>query len=195
MRNDVAVVVLAGGKGSRIGGGKPLRRVAGERMIDRALRAAGTWSDLVAVAVRDAVQVQWVNAPVIEDEPNIGGPFAGLASAVRLGVEANREFVLTIPADMPFLPDDLLERLLSAISDSGCAIASSGGHLHPVCGLWRTSAAGDISNYLAGQRRSLKGFASLIGFSEVEWPCDPFDPFFNINTADDLAEAERRTAD
>ena len=52
-----------------------------------------------------------------------------------------------------------------------------------------------VATYLAGERRSLKGFASMIGCREVEWPSDPFDPFFNINTADELAQAERRAAD
>jgi molybdopterin-guanine dinucleotide biosynthesis protein A len=51
-----------------------------------------------------------------------------------------------------------------------------------------------VATYLAGERRSLKGFATLIGFREVEWPSEPFDPFFNINTADELARAERRAA-
>lgn len=195
MRDDVAAVILAGGEGQRIGGGKPLRRFAGERLIDRALRSASHWSALVAVAVRDPIQVGSVNAAVILDEANIAGPLGGLVSALRLGAGSGREFVVTIPADMPFLPQDLLPRLAQEIGDCGCAIASSGGHLHPVCGLWRVAALGRVGEYLAGGRRSLKGFVTLVGHVEVAWPAAPDDPFFNINTADELAEAERRAAD
>src|SRR4051794_40722500 len=106
MRSDVAVVILAGGEGSRIGGAKPLRQFAGERLIDHALRYAQQWSDTVAVAVRDPAQVAPLDAPIITDEPNVPGPLAGLISALRFGARASRQFVLTIPADMPFLPAD-----------------------------------------------------------------------------------------
>jgi molybdopterin-guanine dinucleotide biosynthesis protein A len=190
--SDVAVVILAGGEGRRIGGAKPLRRLAGERLIDRALRTARTWSDCVAVAVRDPSQVERVNAPIVTDEPGIGGPLAGLVTALRFGARSGREFILSVPADSPFLPSNLLNRLRSEIGDCSCAIASSSGQLHPVCSLWRTSAERQVEDYLSGERRSLGGFAGLVGFREVEWATEPFDPFFNINTADDLARAEPR---
>jgi molybdopterin-guanine dinucleotide biosynthesis protein A len=193
MRNDIAVVILAGGEGSRLGGAKPLRPFAGERLIDRALQPAAGWSDLVAVAVRDPAQVEPVDVPMIADVPDIEGPLGGLAAALHFGANGGREFVLTIPTDMPFLPNDLLDRLDLAISDLGCVLASSGGHVHPVCGLWRTSALDRLDEYLANGRRSLKGFAQMIGCGEVEWSIDPLDPFFNINTADELTRAERHS--
>ncbi len=195
MKGDVAVVILAGGKGSRIGGGKPLMRLAGERLIDRALRTARSWSDLIAVAVRKAAQVEWVNAAIITDEPGIGGPLAGLVSALSFAERSDRQFLLTIPADSPFLPSDLLDRLCSEIGDRNCALASSGGQIHPVCGLWRTNALHRVPTYVAGGRRSLKGFAALVGFREVAWPSEPVDPFFNINTTNELVQAERRAED
>jgi len=195
MSGDVAVVVLAGGEGRRIGGGKPHRQIAGERLIDRAIRNARRWSKTTAVSARASAQLEPSDAPVVIDEPNVAGPLGGLISALRFGTERECEFVLTIPADMPFLPPDLLERLHAGIGDCGCALASSGGHLHPVCGLWRTSALEETGTYVSGQQRSLKGFAALVGFREVEWPAEPFDPFFNINTAEELAEAERRESD
>lgn len=187
---NVAVVVLAGGEGSRIGGNKPIRRLAGERLIDRALRAARTWSNEVAVAVRDPRQLEDVDAPIITDEPLIAGPLAGLASALRFGARSGREFVLTIPADSPFLPADLLDRLLDAVAKSNCAMASSNGRLHPVCALWRTSATSVLQDYLAGDRRSLRAFAAKVGFCKVQWGSEPIDPFFNINTKSELLRAE-----
>jgi molybdopterin-guanine dinucleotide biosynthesis protein A len=153
---------------------------------------AREWSDLVAVAARNAAQVEPIEDPFIADAPNVAGPLAGLIAALRFGAEAGRAFILTIPADMPFLPGDLLDRLVLEIGERSCALASSGGHVHPVCGLWRTSALDRIDEYLAGERRSLRGFAELVGYAAVEWPSDPFDPFFNVNSPEDLAEAERR---
>ena len=191
MRSDIAVVILAGGEGSRIGGHKPLRQLAGQRLIDHALQQAAAWSDLVAVAVRDPQQVGPITVPVIIDDPDVAGPLAGLISALRFATETGRAFVLMIAADMPFLPNDLLDRLALAIGKCACALASSGGHVHPVCGLWRTSALDRLDEYLASGRRSLKGFAQTIGCREAEWSVGPLDPFFNVNTADELARAER----
>jgi molybdopterin-guanine dinucleotide biosynthesis protein A len=193
MRNDVAVVVLAGGEGRRIGGGKPLRIFAGERLIDRAVTLARSWSDRVAIAVRDRSQVGSVPVDLIYDE-DVPGPLGGLISGLEFAARERREFLLAIPADMPFLPPDLLDRLGEAIGDRRCALAASGGQLHPVCGLWRAAAIDRAVSYTGAGRRSLKGFAELVGFVAVEWPNEPVDPFFNINTSDDLAEAARRNA-
>ena len=194
MRNDVALVILAGGEGKRVGGGKPLRRLGGERLIDRAVRQAQGWSDAVAVAVREASQVQPLEAELINDESGVAGPLGGLVAGLRFAQRAGRPLLLTIPADTPFLPADLPERLLESIGDRACALGRSGGRLHPVCGLWRLSALEKAPAYLLSGKRSLKGFAEAIGYVAVEWPGGPTDPFVNINTTDDLAQAERRAA-
>jgi len=164
------VVILAGGEGRRIGGGKPLRMLGGETLLGRALRIARGWSDDVLVA--DGTT----------DVPGIEGPLGGLAGALGLGGD-----VLTIPCDMPFLPADLPERLDR--QGEAAALAESGGRLHPVCALWRARAADGLAAYAESGRRSLHGFAEAVGYEAVVWPTDPIDPFFNINDPDDLARA------
>jgi molybdopterin-guanine dinucleotide biosynthesis protein A len=186
----VAVVILAGGEGRRIGGDKPLKMVGGERLIDRALRHARAWSDSVAVAVREAAQAGGIDALLIRDA-EVPGPLGGLISALRFATERKCELLLTIPADMPFLPPDLLERLAGALGEYRCALASSGGHLHPVCGLWRSALVVEAEAYARSGRRSLRGLGEIVGFAAVEWPVQP-DSFFNVNTSDQLAEAARR---
>ena len=194
MRSNVAVVILAGGEGRRMGGAKPLRILAGEMLIDRAVRQARTWSETVAVAVRDLSHLSDCGAEVIRDREDVDGPLGGLASALQFTVARECELLLTIPADMPFLPKDLLERLACALSGHSCALASSGGHVHPVCALWSVGAADQIETYVETGRRSLRGFAELIGCATVEWPTASLDPFFNINSPEDLAEADRHLA-
>lgn len=189
--NGVAVVILAGGEGKRIGGKKPLRLLGGKRLIDTALELARGWSKTVAVAVRYGAQIGSIDAAIIEDEA-IDGPIGGLAAGLNFARTRGCSFLLTIPADMPFLPADLVDRLTAAVGQSGGAVASSGGHRHPVCALWRVSAVDRVDDYVADGGRSLKGFAALVGAAEVDWPTDGDDPFFNINSADDLAEAEKR---
>ena len=189
----IAVVILAGGEGYRIGGAKPLRVLRGKRLIDRAEALARQWSDIIAVAVREPAQASGVQATPIFDEPGINGPLAGLAAGLRFAGAGGCEAALTIASDMPFIPPDLGERLSIEIDDANAAIASSSGRLHPVCGLWRVSALDAMADYLISGRRSLRGFAETVGYRAIEWPADP-DPFFNINSAEDLAEAERRLA-
>jgi molybdopterin-guanine dinucleotide biosynthesis protein A len=194
MSSDVAVVILAGGEGIRIGGGKPLLALGGERLIDRAVDRARQWSKAVAVAVRDPSQVETCEIEVIGDRLDVEGPLGGLASGLDFARGRDCQLLLTVPADMPFLPTNLLERLADALSGHSCALASSGGHVHPVCGLWRVSAADELDGYAETGRRSLRGFGQQIGSAVVEWPTAPLDPFFNINSPADLAEAERRLA-
>jgi molybdopterin-guanine dinucleotide biosynthesis protein A len=168
------IVILAGGAGRRIGGDKPQRLLAGETLLDRALRWARGWSDEVLVAAREGGDLQ--------DDPAIEGPLGGVAAALALGGD-----VLTIPCDMPFLPDDLPARLRG---EAAATVAASGGRLHPVCALWKASARDALPAYLATGRRSLTGFAEAAGCEAVIWPVEPFDPFFNINDEADLARAE-----
>lgn len=182
-----AVLILAGGESRRMGGGKPLRLLGGRTLVERALERARDWSDEVAVAVRSAGQIDDPRVPLLIDPPGLEGPLGGLASALRL----KRPTVLTIPCDMPFLPGDLPERLAAALPGHEAALAASGGHVHPVCGLWRTDALERVRRYAVSGRRSLIGFAEKIGYAAVDWPGDPF---FNINSPEDLAEAEARLA-
>jgi molybdopterin-guanine dinucleotide biosynthesis protein A len=165
------VVILAGGEGRRIGGGKPMRMLGGETLLDRALAIARRWSDDVLVADGSS------------DAPGIEGPLGGVAAALGLGGD-----VLTIPCDMPFLPADLPDRL--GRTGEAAALAQSGDMLHPVCALWRARAGEGLAAYAASGRRSLRGFAEAVGYVAVAWDAKPIDPFFNVNDADDLARAE-----
>lgn len=180
-----AVVILAGGEGRRMGGGKPQRRLGGRTLIEYAVERARSWSTEVAIALRTPDQVGGPDLPLLIDPPGLEGPLGGLASALGFG----RGTVLTIPCDAPFLPDDLPDRLAAALPGHAAALAASGGRVHPVCGLWRTEALAQLPAYAASGRRSLIGFAEAIGFAAVEWPrCH----FFNINSPEELAEAEAR---
>ena len=187
----LAVVILAGGEGKRIGGDKPLRLLGGKRMIDRAADIARSWSSVLAVAVRYPAQAAEMAVPPIIDDPSIEGPLGGLATALHFTRASGCDFLLTVPADMPFLPADLGPRLAEDIDDAGAAIAASGGALHPVCGLWRIGALDALPDFLATGRRSLRGFAEAVGYRAVEWPIEHSDSFFNINSPADLVAAER----
>ena len=187
----IAVVVLAGGKGQRIGGAKPMRLLGGRTLLSRALGQARQWSDEVVVAVRARSQLADMRARWIPDDEAIEGPLGGLSAGLDFARDRGADALLSIPADMPFLPADLGPRLSEAIGASNAALASSAGRLHPVCGLWRLPVAGVLLNYVQTGRRSLYGLAESGGFVAVEWESGPVDPFFNINSQQDLKLAER----
>ena len=187
----LAIVVLAGGEGRRMEGAKPMRLLAGRTLLERAMQWACSRSWDVAVSARSMDQLTpFEEAPVLLDDPAIPGPLAGIASAMAFAAGRGATSVLTIPCDAPFLPDDLAERLAAALADGkGVALASSGGRLHPVCALWRTGLDPALKTYAATGRGALMGLADSIGWTAVDWPVEPLDPFFNINTPEDLQRA------
>lgn len=190
MTRDLLVVVLAGGEGRRMGGGKPLRHLRDKSLIDHALDRAASWSPHVAVSVRSSDQVGPTGYPLLFDDPAIEGPLAGLAAALTFASQEGFERVLTLPCDMPDLPDDLARRLDEALSNgAGVAVASCEGRLHPVCAAWKVVALAGLSDYRAGGRSSVRGFANVVGEEVVTWDDGFATAFENINTPIDLARS------
>lgn len=188
-------VILAGGQGRRMGGAKPLQPFGAGTLMSQALNLARGYADDVAVAVRDARQVGGIDAPpLIFDDPAIEGPLGGLSAALSYARSRGAEVALTLPCDAPLLPPDLAERLTYSLrnaASAGVAMAASGGRLHPVCAIWRTSVAVVLPAYLARGKRSLRGFSEACGAVAVEWAVDPVDPFANANTPEELAALQR----
>lgn len=187
----IGAVILAGGEGRRLGGGKPMQALAGRTLADHVVERVRDWGLPLAAATRDGRGAALPSGLELLRDGAGEGPIAGLSAALAKARQANWEAALTVPCDTPFLPSDLPERLVAAIGDCNlAAVAMSGGRLHPSCALWRVGAADRLPEYLIG-RRSLTGFAELLKAVRVEWPVEPLDPFFNINTPEELAEAER----
>lgn len=197
----LAVAVLAGGAGRRIGGGKPLQPFGGERLIDRAVRRASQWSGLVAIGAKSRDQVLRDDVALVPDASIPGlhgpldGPLAGLAGCLAWACRHDCD-LLTVPVDMPFLPDDLAARLRHALrgrSGPAAAVAASDGRLHPVCALWRGPLEAVLLQEVRSGRTSLNNLARRVGASTVDWTGAP-DPFCNVNTPHELATAQRRIA-
>ena len=184
-RDSLGVVILAGGDGRRMGGRKPQRLLGERSLLNRAITRAQRWSETVVISVRSRDQVGGVELPLVFDPPGLAGPLAGLAAARELGCAR----VLTIPCDMPFLPDDLPRRLAAALPGRAAALASAGGRLQSVCGLWTAEALAGIEEYAASGQTSLVGFARTIGFAVAELEDAAAD---NLNTPAELAAAAAR---
>lgn len=190
-----AIVIAAGGDGERIGGAKPLRLLAGRRLLDHAIAMATAQSDCCAIAAREVAQIGSVALPVLHDAWPGAGPINALASAFRFAADQGRRHVLLIGCDQPFLPRDLAQRLGAAIGQHTAAIPVSAGRYQPMAALWQADAPA-LEAYAAQGGRSLWRFAEQRGAVHVPWPAaEAVDPFTNINDPEALAAAERRFRD
>jgi molybdopterin-guanine dinucleotide biosynthesis protein A len=190
-------VILAGGLARRMGGGDKGLRILGDRpvlthVIDRlrpqvfrlVLNANGEPARLVEFGIE-------VVADSIPDRP---GPLAGILAGLdwTAAHQPASPWVLTAPGDCPFLPADLINRLAAGLGRSTkAAVARHGGRLHPVVGLWSVAMADDLRQAIIGDGlRRVEGWLTRCGAVAVDFPPSGIDPFFNVNTPDDLAEAQ-----
>jgi molybdopterin-guanine dinucleotide biosynthesis protein A len=192
-------VLLAGGLARRMGGGdKPMRQIAGRTILDRVIaRLEPQCERLILNANGDPARFASFGLPVIADTvENFPGPLAGILAALDW-VATNRpdvEFMLSAAADCPFLPRDLVARLHRARAGQNAllAVAASGGQSHPVIGLWSIALREDLRHALVvDDVRKIDRWTARYRLATETWPAEPLDPFFNANTMDDIAEAER----
>lgn len=195
--NKPVGVILAGGLSSRMGGGdKPLKRVGRQTILSRVVgRFAARCDGLVLNANGDPQRFATFSLPVVGDSiEGFAGPLAGILAGLDW-VAANQPDatdILSLPADCPFLPDDLIDRLQDARAQANVplAAAASGGWTHPVIGLWPVNIRDRLRAAIMAGERKIDRFTPTLGVAYAEWSIDPFDPFFNANTPDDLTEAE-----
>ncbi len=187
-----AIIILAGGDGRRIGGSKHDKRLNGKPLLEYTMERAALYGDNIAIQLAYENQIDSVDIPQIIDEPDINGPLGGVIAALKWCKIHGYDSMLTLPCDCPFLPDDLLTRLSTAANGSdSIAMPVSHESLHPVCSLWQTSHLMQLQNNADKGQLSLKRNALDCGIIKVEWDTQTYDPFFNVNTLDELKEAEQ----
>jgi molybdopterin-guanine dinucleotide biosynthesis protein A len=192
-------VILAGGLSRRMGGGDKTLVMLGDRTILQRIadRLAMQVKRVVLSANGDPERFKDFDGTIIADVGPAGeGPLAGILAAMRLAAAEGYANIVTVPGDAPFLPPDLVISLqaVQAVPEM-IVIASSGGKLHPVAGLWPTSLADELEAFLQTEDRRVRNFVKARSFAVAEFDVDPVDPFFNVNTPADLEEAERMLAE
>lgn len=176
------------------GGDKGLLALGGRPLLAHVVERARPQVERLVLNVNgDPARFAAFGLEVAPDSvPGFAGPLAGVLAALDW-TRARRpaaEFVLSLPADSPFLPRDLARRL--AALGAPLARARSGGRAHPVAALWSVALADDLRRALVEDGvRKIETWTARHACAEAEWPVEPVDPFFNVNTPDDLAEAER----
>jgi molybdopterin-guanine dinucleotide biosynthesis protein A len=199
-KTPILALILAGGLSRRMGGSsKPMLDLGGARLIDRVIFAAQAQCQAVAINLHDATpeaQAPFaaLGLPVLADAlPGHAGPLAGVLAGLDYAAEKGFNALLSLPCDCPFLPDDLAARLYEAAqkSPSGLACAASGGRAHPIVALWPTNLREKLRRALVDEDlRKVAEFQQRVGYARAEWLFRVRDPFFNVNTPEDLLLAQ-----
>lgn len=201
MPGQIAGLILAGGRSSRMGGtDKTLLPLGGQPLIGRIVdRLEPQASPIVINSNGDAAVFARFGLEIIADtivghQGPLAGILAGLEWAAR---KPGITHVLSVAGDTPFFPATLIEQLVAKSGANGIAVAASNGRPHPVFALWPLSLRVALAAFLqSGNSRRVMTFIEQAGSNVVDFPNERLgqvtvDPFFNINTPQDLAEAER----
>jgi molybdenum cofactor guanylyltransferase len=191
-------VILAGGLSRRMGGNdKALLPLGGRSLVEHAAgRLTAQCESVILNTNSDPARFARMGLPVVPDSiSNRPGPLAGILAALDWSAAHRPDIacVVSAPADTPFIPTHLVLRLHEACQKKRkpIACAASGSRTHFAVGLWPISLRHDLRYSLVEKgMRSIREWLNNHGHAEVSWPVDPVDPFFNINTPDDLRHAE-----
>lgn len=195
--NMFPAIILAGGRSTRMGGGdKGLHDLGGHPMIAHvATRIAGQCAPVALNANGDPARFAAFGLPVLHDETaDFLGPLAGILVGMEWAAHIGAGAVISVAADTPFFPTDLVVRLIEARGPSGVALAASrdaAGQVadHPTFGLWPVALRADLRDFLESGQRRLRGFAERYRPGIAIWNAGGIDPFFNVNDPSELERA------
>lgn len=192
-------VILAGGQARRMGGGdKGLLRLGGQTILSHVIdRLAPQVAGLALNANGDPARFSDYGLPVVADTVDgFAGPLAGVLAGLDWAAGQGAECIVTAAADTPFFPCDLVPRLLLAAEGMAHPLALAatpdpvrGQVRHPTFGLWPVALRDDLRAALEGGLRKVVMWTDAHDARVAEFPVGGVDPFFNVNTPDDLTRA------
>lgn len=193
-------VILAGGQAQRMGGGDKGRlMLGGQSLLAHVIeRLEPQVAGLALNANGDAARFADVNLPVLADSiEGFAGPLAGVLAGLDWAAEQGAQSIVTAAADTPFFPCDLVPRLMMEADGMVHPLVLAATpdptrkrNRHPTFGLWPVALRDDLRAALEDGLRKVVLWSDQHGGREAMFPNEPFDPFFNVNTPDDLACAE-----
>lgn len=183
-------VILAGGQARRMGGGdKGLLPLQGQTILDRVIaRLAPQVAGLAINANGDPARFLHLGLPVLPDSvAGFPGPLAGVLAGLDWAAGEGARHIVTAAWDTPFFPADLVAGLEAGRGPITLARTPEGRH--PTFGLWPVALADDLRAALEDGTRKVLAWTDRHGTAYADFTGDP-DPFFNVNTPEDLARAE-----
>jgi molybdopterin-guanine dinucleotide biosynthesis protein A len=192
-------LILAGGLARRMGGGdKALIEIGGRTILERVIETMTPQCDgIILNANGDPSRFVRFGLPVVPDDiPDFAGPLAGILAGLDWAAAHRPDiaWMASVPGDCPFLPKDLVGKLHAARAAAGTplACAKSGDWRHPVAGLWPVALRADLRQALVDEDlHKIEVWTARHGIAIAEWPDQPVDPFFNVNTPEDRDRADQ----
>ena len=188
MGDEIAALILAGGGARRMGGrDKPLLHIGGGTMMARIIATLRADGHPIAISANgDPSRFGEFAVPVLSDGAFRGeGPLAGVLAGLDWATASGATALLTVPGDTPFVPPGLAAALAPPP-----ACAASDGRLHHLVALWPIECRGALRALLSAPgRRDIAAFQRTIGVRNVDFAVVTCDPFLNVNTPEDLAQA------
>ena len=196
MPGDVAGVILAGGASRRMGGvDKTGLDLGGKPMLHHAIDRLSSQVDQVIINSNSGID-KWQSRDLLvvaDCYPDRRGPLAGVLAGLDWAGDNGYRNIVTVAGDTPFFPVDLVDRLLGSAVDGGMAIAATmtdrGLRRHPTFGLWPTALRADLREAIEGGTRKVVCWADRFTPQTVVFEGNGLDPFYNVNTPEDLARA------
>lgn len=204
MSDSVVGVVLAGGRATRMGGGDKgvLELRPGWRLLDEVLDRLRPQVDQVVLNVNgDPARFAGFGLPTVADDlSGHAGPLAGILAGMNWAAAQGGKYLLSVAADTPFFPRSLCADLFRARGPKGLALAATrepGGKVwaQPTFGLWPVALRHDLRQALTeDQLRKIVLWTGRheSGQAVYDLPASGEDPFFNVNTPEDLTLAQSR---
>lgn len=194
MTDTIPAVILAGGQATRMGGGdKCLRRVGTQRLIDIVMaRLAPQVGPMVLNANGVPDRFDDLGLPVAADSlGGFVGPLAGVLAGMDWAAANGFDRIVSVAADTPFFPTDLVVRL-NEHGPLALAATKEGAKIfrQPTFGIWPVALRDDLRAALSDGLRKVVVWTDQHNAGQVVWDADGFNPFFNINTPEDIALAE-----
>ena len=187
--------IIAGGHSHRMGGReKAFLELNGKSVVAHVIEHLEPQVDqLVINANGDLSRFAKFDLKIVPDVlTRLATPLAGLHATLTFARGAKADVLVTVPSDTPFLPPDLVVGLMEKMPSGGAVIASSGGQEHYIVGAWKMELLDDLERAIAKDNLfRVKDWAARVSAQKVEWPVEPHDPFFNVNTPEDLRIAEQ----
>ena len=189
-------VILAGGQATRMGGGdKGLLPLSGQPLLRHVIDRFSPQVEALALnANGDPERFETFELPVLPDSiDGFAGPLAGVLAGLDWAATLGATHIVTAAADTPFFPADLVPRLMLAAETQAqpIALARTDNGRHPTFGLWPVDLRDDLREALGNGVRKVVAWTDQHGTAMADFPSEGFDPFFNVNTPEDLAIAER----
>ena len=193
--NKILPVVLAGGKSKRFGKDKSQAKLGGKILIDYILSELVSEFKEVLIVANDPIKHLSSNKIIkIQDFKKNLGPLGGIFSSMKWAKDNNRsyEWIVSFPSDTPFFKMNILNDFFLKVNEkeSELFFMNSNKKRHNIFGLWSIDLVDQLEKDLENGSRKVENWANNIGVKTINMSFEKNDPFFNINTKEDLDKAK-----